>query len=209
MCNLYRLRLAAWEVRNLMEHRKLIGTNFPPTEVFPDGTASVIVSLPDGNRVVREMRWGFPEFPGERGVRTNVRHPKSEPWRGKFEVASRCVVPVDAFCEYQDGPSPKAKRWFARPDGAPFFFAGTWTTWEGSRGPKKAPVVGTHELFTILTTAPNKIVKPVHGKAMPVVLMSPEDVETWLTAATNEALNLQRPAPDDALVILPDEVKAA
>jgi putative SOS response-associated peptidase YedK len=82
-------------------------------------------------------------------------------------MGMRCLVPADAFCGYQDGPSPKAKRWFARPDGKPFFFAGTWAAWEGTRGTKKNPVVGKHELFTILTTSPNEIVKPVHRKAMP------------------------------------------
>jgi putative SOS response-associated peptidase YedK len=209
MCNLYTYKLSAWEVRNLMEHRKLIGTNFPPaTEVYPDYEAPVIVSLADGNRVVRDMRWGFPEFEGERGVRTNVRYPKSPQWQGKFEVGSRCVVPADAFCEYQDGPSPKPKRWFGRPDGKPFFFAGTWMAWEGTRGTKKAPVTGKHEVFTFLTSSANKVVKPVHAKAMPVLLLTDSDIETWLTAPTDEALKLQKPAPDDAVVVLPEEEAA-
>ena len=58
------------------------------------------------------------------------------------------------------------------PHGKPFFFAGTWMTWEGTRGTKKAPVTGKHELFTFLTTSPNKVVKPVHAKAMPVLLLT-------------------------------------
>jgi putative SOS response-associated peptidase YedK len=57
----------------------------------------------------------------------------------------RCLVPAEAFCEYQDGPSPKAKRWFARADGKPFFFAGTRMSWENARGTKKKPIIGTHE----------------------------------------------------------------
>src|SRR5690348_6004387 len=122
MCNAYTVRLDRWEIRNLAEHRKLIGTNYPPIEVWPDKEAPIIIQGSDGIREVRDTaRWGFPEFPGERGVRTNVRHPKSAPWRGKFEVGSCCLVPADAFMEYQDGPSPKAKRWFARADGKPLF----------------------------------------------------------------------------------------
>jgi putative SOS response-associated peptidase YedK len=81
--------------------------------------------------------------------------------------------------------------------------------WEGSRGTKKAPVVGQHELFTFLTTSANSIVKPVHSKAMPVLLLSDADVETWLTALTDEALKLQKPAPYDAVMVLPEEKKAA
>ncbi len=204
MCTLYTYKLADWEVRNLLEHRTLIGTNYPPTEVFPDYEAPAIVQREDGQREVRMMRWGFPEFEGERGVRVNVRHPTSAPWRGKFEVGRRCLVPADAFCEYQDGPSPKAKRWFARPDGKPFFFAGTWMPWEGARGTKKNPIVGKHELFTILTTAANDVVKPVHQKAMPVVLTSEADLEAWLTAPPEDALKLQKPAPDHAVALLLD-----
>ena len=51
--------------------------------------------------------------------------------------------------------------------------------------------------------------KPVHAKAMPVLLLTDADVETWLTAPTDEALELQKPAPDDAVIVLPEEKKAA
>jgi hypothetical protein len=54
----------------------------------------------------------------------------------------------------------------------------------------------------------NSIVKPVHAKAMPVLLVTDTDVETWLAAPTDEALKLQKPAPDDAVVVLPEEMKA-
>ena len=69
--------------------------------------------------------------------------------------------------------------------------------------------MGEHELFTFLTTSANKIVKPVHSKAMPVMLLTAADVETWLTAPTDEALKLRTPAPDDAVVVMPEEKKAA
>jgi putative SOS response-associated peptidase YedK len=45
---------------------------------------------------------------------------------------------------------------------------------------------------------------------MPVMLMTPDDVEQWLRGSTIEdALKLQKPAPDDAIVIRPPERKAA
>jgi putative SOS response-associated peptidase YedK len=81
--------------------------------------------------------------------------------------------------------------------------------WEGARGTKKAPVLGRHELFTFLTTSANNVVKPVHAKAMPVLLSTDADIETWLTAPTDEALKLQKPAADDVVVVLPEEKKAA
>jgi putative SOS response-associated peptidase YedK len=57
-------------------------------------------------------------------------------------------------------------------------------------------------LFAFLTTEPNAIVKPIHDKAMPVILTAPEEIEAWLTAPAADALKLQRPLPDDALEIV-------
>jgi len=37
---------------------------------------------------------------------------------------------------------------------------------------------------------------------MPVILTTPEEYETWLTAPTEEALKLQRPLPDEMLEIV-------
>ena len=53
------------------------------------------------------------------------------------------------------------------------------------RGPKSAPVEGDHELFGFLTTEANAIVAPVHAKAMPVILTTPDEVDTWLEAETS------------------------
>ena len=37
---------------------------------------------------------------------------------------------------------------------------------------------------------------------MPVILTKPEEIETWMTAPTEEALKLQRPLPDGSLKIV-------
>jgi putative SOS response-associated peptidase YedK len=44
-------------------------------------------------------------------------------------------------------------------------------------------------------------------KAMPVILTTPDEVETWMTAPPEEALKLQRPLPDGALRIVARGVK--
>jgi putative SOS response-associated peptidase YedK len=123
----------------------------------------------------------------------------------------RCLVPASAFAEPdQNTTKPVINRWFGRADGLPFFFAGVWREWQGDRGTIKAPNVGLHRVFAFLTTEPNGAVEPIHDKAMPVMLMSAQDVEAWLTGTLEEALKLQKPQPDHAIVITPfDEKKAA
>jgi putative SOS response-associated peptidase YedK len=42
---------------------------------------------------------------------------------------------------------------------------------------------------------------------MPVILTTREEVETWMTAPSDEALKLQRPVPDGSLQIVARGVK--
>lgn len=55
------------------------------------------------------------------------------------------------------------------------------------------------EIFGFLTCEPNAVVKPIHPKAMPVILRTSEEVDTWLRAPWNEAKEMQKPLPDDEL----------
>jgi putative SOS response-associated peptidase YedK len=218
MCNLYTLKLSAWEVRNLMQHYKLIGrewedvmgTRNDALEVYPNRPAPVVV-VSDGQRIVRQdMLWGFPPFKAGAGYGTNFRTLNNHLWRDWLDRTHRCVVPATAFAEPDRNTSkPVQWRWFGRADKQPFFFAGIWRPWTGDRGTKKAPNIGDHTLFSIMTTEPNGIVGPIHEKAMPVMLMTPDDVEQWLRGSSVEdALKMQKPAPDEAIVMGPDR-KAA
>ena len=103
-----------------------------------------------------------------------------------------------AFAEPDRNTSkPVQWRWFERADKQPFFFfAGIWRPWAGDRGTKKVPNIGDHTLFSIMTTEPNAIVEPIHEKAMPVMLLTPDDVEQWLRGSSVEdALQMQKPTP--------------
>ena len=60
----------------------------------------------------------------------------------------------------------------------------------------------TNEIFAFLTTEPNAVVARIHPKAMPVILTTQEEIDFWMTAPAEDALKLQRPLPDDALIIV-------
>jgi putative SOS response-associated peptidase YedK len=60
----------------------------------------------------------------------------------------------------------------------------------------------TNDFFAFLTTEPNKVVGAIHPKAMPAILTTVEEIDTWMSAPTEEALKLQRPLADDALMIV-------
>jgi putative SOS response-associated peptidase YedK len=105
---------------------------------------------------------------------------------------------MSSFNEYADTKPSKTPVWFALDEDRPLFaFAGIWRPWTGVRGPKRdEPVEEEHRLYALLTTKVNGIVGPVHPKAMPVLLTTPEEWRTWLGAPVEEALSLQRPLPD-------------
>ena len=205
MCNLYSVTKGQSAIRDLFRVETDRAGNLPPLPaIFPDQMAPIVRVGAGGGRELVLARWGMPGPPqfGGQPV-TNIRNVKSPHWRRWLGAASRCVAPATAFCEYADTKPKKTPVWFALGEERPLFaFAGLWAPWKGVRGPKSAPVEGDHELFGFLTTEANAVVAPVHPKAMPVILTTPEEVDLWLSAGTAEALALQRPLADGLLKIV-------
>ncbi|SDR63444.1 Putative SOS response-associated peptidase YedK [Rhizobiales bacterium GAS113] len=205
MCNLYSMNRSQDEIRGVVGAMRDGTGNMPPLPgIFPDYEAPIVTTGADGTRELVKARWGMPGPPAFGGHPiTNIRNVKSAHWRPWLGATNRCLVPWTSFCEYADTKPRKTPTWFALSDDRPLaFFAGLWTTWHGKRGTKANPIEGEHQLFGFLTTEPNAEVAPIHPKAMPVILTTAEEIETWLTAPVPKALNLQRPLPDGTLKIV-------
>jgi putative SOS response-associated peptidase YedK len=56
-----------------------------------------------------------------------------------------------------------------------------------------------HLLLSFLTTEANDVVRPVHAKAMPVILADETAWHAWLEADLETALKLQQPLPANRL----------
>lgn len=199
MCNLYSHITPPDETRRLLRVVADRTGNQPALPaIFPDRIAPVVRADTQGMREMLPMRWGLPSpQAGQRPV-TNIRNVRSPWWQPWLEPRWRCLVPATAFCEWTD-VHPKIPHWFALGDDRPLFaFAGIWRPWTGERG--KNP--GEHLLFGFLTTEPNEIVRPVHAKAMPVILTTPDECDAWLRAPAGEALHLQQPLSPARLEIV-------
>lgn len=153
---------------------------FAPSYNVAPQTAQPVVRLnrDTGKREISLLRWGLVPFwarDAKIGYNTINARAEEAAARPAFREAMkkrRCLVPADAFYEWQR-LDPRTKQPFAvaLKSGKPFAFAGLWESWRPKAG---EPL----ETFTILTTDANELMEPIHDR-MPVILQ-PKDYDRWL-----------------------------
>lgn len=219
MCNLYSNTIAQEAMRQLFTVRPdhdHLGNAAPQSAIFPDAEVPIVRVDKIGERSLRYARWGWNK--AKFGWVTNARNLDGFPWKFAIEQpAQRCLVPASAFSEYHptetipgaSGKPIKAASWFrlkGEEERPPFAFAGFCRRWSWEKdGLRKKADADLAESDTptlamaFLTTEPNSVVAPIHPKAMPVILRTREEFETWLSGDADAARALQVPLPDDAL----------
>jgi putative SOS response-associated peptidase YedK len=213
MCNLYSITKGQKAIRDLAGAMVDRAGNMPPLPaIFPNGRAPIVRAMPEDGRELLMARWGLaaPLIPGRKPGNhylTNVRNTDSRYWQPYLKKPEhRCLVPVTSFAEPDNRAGEKAPSvwtWFAQDETRPLmFFAGIWREWQGDRGTKAAPDVGTHLVFSFLTTDASPDVKPIHPDATPVLLLDQADRDEWMDAPWEIARELQKPPPAGALKIV-------
>jgi putative SOS response-associated peptidase YedK len=134
--------------------------------------------------------WGFmPEWADGRAdikplINARAETVATKPTFRQAFRSKRCLVLADGFYEWKRAGKGKRPCWIALKSGAPFAFAGIWSTVHDPSG-------HPYTTFAILTTEANALVAQIHNR-MPVILHA-RDEATWLN---------QRCSPDEAQALL-------
>jgi putative SOS response-associated peptidase YedK len=118
---------------------------------------------------------------------------RSPAFRDAF-ARKRCLVPVDSFYEWRREGNLRVPFRVVRDDGRPLTLAGLWAGW---RDDDTGEIRRT---FTIVTSGPNSLMRPIHNR-MPVVV-PPQAWERWLDPTLSNPAQLQgllQPIEDDHL----------
>ncbi|MDD9990852.1 MAG: SOS response-associated peptidase [Rhodospirillales bacterium] len=208
MCGRFTQRMT-W--RELHERMDLVGTPLnlrPRFNVAPSQDVAAVRAA-DGGRTLAMLRWGLiPAWARDSAIGHRLINARSETAAQKpsFRAAyrqRRCLIPADGFYEWRREGKTRQPWLFGLLHGTPFAVAGLWERWTV---PQAAALTGSLaerapgdavETCTILTTAANETVAPVHGR-MPVIL-PPDAYGPWLAGDDVPLV----PYPADAMTAHP------
>jgi putative SOS response-associated peptidase YedK len=176
----------------------------PRYNIAPSQPVAAVRATPAGEgRELAFLRWGLiPSWSKDPAIGNRLINARAETAQEKPSFRSafrrhRCLIPTNGFYEWQRLERGKQPYFVRMRDGQLFAFAGLWDRWE-------SPDKGVIETCTILTTAANTVLAPIHDR-MPVIL-PPMEYARWLDPALRDPDSLAPllvPFPPEEMLAFP------
>jgi putative SOS response-associated peptidase YedK len=199
MCGRFTLTVDPSELREAFSNYGFPDQHAPRFNIAP---TQPILAIPNDDRQQADFfAWGLiPSWAKDPSIGSRLINARAEglaekpSFRGSFKY-KRCLIPADGFYEWKAQPGTKTKvpYFIFLEDQRPFAFAGLWDEWYSPEG-------GSVRSATIITTAPNELMAPIHNR-MPVIL-EPEDYARWLDSTPQRPEDLSqllKPFPADKM----------
>lgn len=160
----------------------------PRYNIAPTQAVAAVRRGAGGRRELVALRWGLiPGWARDRAIGARMINVRAETLAEKptFSAAlrsRRCLIVADGFYEWQRSGSRNQPHFVGFMDGRPFAFAGLWERWRNG-GSEDV------ESCTIVTTAANEVVAPIHDR-MPAIV-DPLDFPLWLNEDAQESGRLE------------------
>ena len=175
MCGRFTLTSTLDDLQDRFAFESVDLSHRPSYNIAPTQTVLTVVN--DGRNRAEHMRWGLiPSWAKDASIGARMINARSEtlaekPSFRRVLQKRRCLVLADGFYEWRKAGGKKIPMYIALKSREPFGMAGLWETW-------KAPSGETVRSCTIITTAPNSLMEPIHNR-MPAIL--PQQAEAaWL-----------------------------
>ncbi len=173
--------------------------NIAPTQDI----AAVLPNTESEGNLLNMFRWGLvPHWSPHADSAARMINARSETVRQKSSFRDsfrerRCLIPVNGFYEWQKRDGVKQPFLFQTRQKGLFALAGIWDRWEYPGGKEL-------NSCTILTTAANTVMRPIHHR-MPVILPR-RHWDQWLRLEADQAESLTgllKPLATDNLLATP------
>ncbi|WP_414548962.1 SOS response-associated peptidase [Anabaena sp. CCY 0017] len=207
MCGRFTLKQSSAAIANLfcVENIPDLAAQY---NIAPTQRVATVLHNPETDKhEFQQLRWGLiPSWAKDPKIGVKLINARAETvaekpaFRSAFKQR-RCLVLADGFYEWKRQNGKKQPFYFHLCDGQPFGFAGLWERW---RPPQDKPDYEEIISCTILTTAANELVQPIHHR-MPVIV-SPQDYDLWLNPQMSTPEQLEQllcPYPDQAMASYP------
>lgn len=198
MCGRFTLHASLKQVEQTFNVQAVETALQPSYNIAPTQAVLTVVER-DGVRALEAMRWGLiPFWAKDKSIGARMINARAE---GVADSAAfkrplknqRCLIVADGFYEWRKVGAKKIPMFIRLKSKRPFGFAGLYDTW---KSPDGEPITSC----TIITTAANGLVKPLHDR-MPVIV--PKKLhQLWLDPEhqdLDELTSLLAPYPSEQM----------